>query len=146
MHSVLYSYSFEGVLTTIYGFDRAELECTEPEKGCTFRDPKQMLKQLDVEDAKFYIDFAILLAFFLFLRIACYLVLRWRVKVHWLWSSSGSPAARQVFPELGRILMKAVDKTAERKRPTRHAAIHFLTGWCSILFNTVKVGSFNFQD
>lgn len=78
-------YSFEGTLQAIYGFDREPLECdmniTEIHQ-CRFRDPEEVLKELDVDHAKFYIDFGVLCAFFVLLRIACYVVLRWRVKMH----------------------------------------------------------------
>lgn len=71
-------YSFEGTLQAIYGLDRGELDCDE--NHCIFRDGTDVLKEMDVEDAKFYIDFIVLCAFFVVLRGGCYLVLRWRVK------------------------------------------------------------------
>lgn len=83
-------YAFEGVLQAIYGFDREQLECKlkdnsslEEQQLCHLnKSPKKILEQLDVEDAKFYMDFTWLCVFFIVLRIACYIVLRWRVKVH----------------------------------------------------------------
>lgn len=80
-------YSFEGVLQAIYGFDRDLLECnnstgTATAEQCLFQDPKALLTKLSVDNAKFYVDFVVLCSFFVFLRIACYLVLRWRVRVH----------------------------------------------------------------
>lgn len=76
-------YAFEGVLQAVYGFDREPLDCEEDNKRlCMFRDGEDVLKELDVEDAKFYIDFIVLCLFFVILRFGCYLVLRWRVKVH----------------------------------------------------------------
>ena len=83
-------YSFEGVLQAIYGFDREQLECKEEDivicganvPMCMFQNAEDVLKKLDVEDAKFYLDFIILCIFFVILRAACYLVLRWRAKVH----------------------------------------------------------------
>lgn len=71
-------YSFEGVLQAIYGFDRDTLECEK--QPCYFSKPEEILQQMDVQDAKFYIDFIVLCAFFVILRIGCYFVLRWRVK------------------------------------------------------------------
>lgn len=76
-------FSFEGVLQAIYGFDRDELECgCNNPMECLFVDPKTVLRGLDVEDAKFHLDLIILCAFFAVLRVACYLVLRWRVRIH----------------------------------------------------------------
>ncbi|XP_069115783.1 ATP-binding cassette sub-family G member 1-like [Argopecten irradians] len=71
-------FSFEGVLQAIYGNDRESLDCDKEQ--CMFNMPEQILKEMDVEEAKFYIDFIVLCVFFVILRIGCYFVLRWRVK------------------------------------------------------------------
>lgn len=41
-----------------------------------------MIKELDVEDAKFYVDLIVMCVFFVVLRLGCYIVLRWRARVH----------------------------------------------------------------
>ncbi|KAL5020265.1 hypothetical protein ScPMuIL_003157 [Solemya velum] len=71
-------YSFEGVLQCIYGYDRTSLECDN--NHCIFKNPEDILREMDMENAKFHIDFIILCIFFVILRIGCYLVLRWRIK------------------------------------------------------------------
>jgi len=82
-------FAFEGVIQAIYGYDRDPLECEHESDDiqmqmqmCIFQEPSKMIKELDVENAKFYVDLIVLLAFFVLLRIVCYLVLRWRVRVH----------------------------------------------------------------
>ncbi|XP_061448421.1 ATP-binding cassette sub-family G member 4 isoform X2 [Rhineura floridana] len=71
-------YGFEGVILTIYSLERDELECKVPD--CPFKDPIKILKQLDVEEAKLYLDFLILGIFFVVLRLLAYLTLKYKVK------------------------------------------------------------------
>ncbi|KAL3886952.1 hypothetical protein ACJMK2_026908 [Sinanodonta woodiana] len=71
-------YSFEGVLQAIYGFDRENLVCDQ--QFCNYKKAKDILSTMDVENAKFHVDFIVLCVYFVILRVSCYFVLRWRVK------------------------------------------------------------------
>nr|XP_002129068.1 ATP-binding cassette sub-family G member 4 isoform X1 [Ciona intestinalis] len=74
-------YGFEGILVSIYGLNRTELQCNNDRGiGCQFRDTSRVLQEMDVEESNLALDFVILGIFFFGLRFLAYLVLRLRVK------------------------------------------------------------------
>ncbi|XP_018336697.1 ATP-binding cassette sub-family G member 4 isoform X2 [Agrilus planipennis] len=72
-------YSFEGILISIYGLNRAKLECND--LYCHFKYPTKFLSQMSMNDDldSYLIDVSILGGLFVLLRVCAYFVLRIKV-------------------------------------------------------------------
>lgn len=72
-------YSFEGMLISIYGLDRAILDCQDV--FCYYKYPKKILKMLSMNDGldTYFIDVAVLSGIFVLLRVCAYFVLRLKI-------------------------------------------------------------------
>ncbi|KAM0736707.1 ATP-binding cassette subfamily G member 4 [Formica fusca] len=71
-------YAFEGVMTAIYGYDRAKLECSVD--YCHFAIPEKLLAELDMEHVNYWYNITILILMCITLDIVAYIILNIRVK------------------------------------------------------------------
>ncbi|XP_037085411.1 ATP-binding cassette sub-family G member 1-like [Pollicipes pollicipes] len=72
-------YSFQGLMLSVYGFGREDMHCSLP--YCHFRSPEKFLKEMDMLDADYWTDVAVLCAMTVCLRLIGYFVLRWKLKM-----------------------------------------------------------------
>lgn len=72
-------YGFEGAMLSVYGYGREKLHCSEA--YCHFRTPSLFLKEMTMDQANFWVDVGALSAFFVFIRVISYLVLRFKLKM-----------------------------------------------------------------
>ena len=71
-------YYFEGTMVSIYGYNRSVLLCNQA--YCQFKDPDKFLKELDLDDNVYWMDFWILILYNIVLRLVSYFVLRWKLR------------------------------------------------------------------
>jgi len=72
-------YSFQGLMLSVYGFDREDMHCSLP--FCHFRSPSKFLKEMDMLGASYWEAAAVLCGMTVGLRLIGYFVLRWKLKM-----------------------------------------------------------------
>lgn len=72
-------YGLEGLVSAIYGNNRAPMRCPEQEMYCQLREPRALLKEVGMEDVDYWVDIAALAATLLIFKIICYVLLRKRL-------------------------------------------------------------------
>ncbi|XP_045029361.1 ATP-binding cassette sub-family G member 1 isoform X2 [Daphnia magna] len=73
-----FRYAFAGSMLSIYGGERAPLTCSQP--YCHFRYAQKFLEQFDLAQSSYYLSVVGLLVFFFVIRVAGYVVLRFKLR------------------------------------------------------------------
>ncbi len=73
-----FRYAFQGSMVATYGFDRPPLTCSQA--YCHFRYAQKFLEQFDLGQSSYYMSVVGLLIFFILIRVAGYIVLRFKLR------------------------------------------------------------------
>ncbi|XP_046639058.1 ATP-binding cassette sub-family G member 1-like [Daphnia pulicaria] len=73
-----FRYAFQGSMVATYGFDRPPLTCSQA--YCHFRYAQKFLEQFDLGQSSYYMSVVGLLIFFILIRVAGYVVLRFKLR------------------------------------------------------------------
>lgn len=71
-------YGFEGCMLSVYGFGREDLDCSQ--EYCYFRSPTKFLQFFEMQNSLYWVDFVVLVVYYLVVRFLTYFVLRWKLK------------------------------------------------------------------
>ena len=71
-----YRFCYDGIVTSVYSYDRPKLECPEDVLYCHLSNPENILKQLGVSGDSYWIDFGVLLLELVFIRFVAYCTLK----------------------------------------------------------------------
>lgn len=69
-------YALDGLIQSVYGFNREKLPCPKTEMYCHYRTPETLLTELAMTDGKYWVDAVVLLMNFVVLRIIGYCTLK----------------------------------------------------------------------
>ncbi|XP_043285776.1 ABC transporter G family member 3-like [Venturia canescens] len=78
-HTSFLKYGFEGVMTTIYGFNRKKLACSEI--YCHFAAPQKLMNELDMKNIDYWYSIYILVGLYIFLDLVAFAALRLKLKI-----------------------------------------------------------------
>ncbi|KAJ9584324.1 hypothetical protein L9F63_021324, partial [Diploptera punctata] len=82
-HISYLKYGLDGVLISIYSYEREELECSID--YCHFTSPKKFLETLDMGNGSYWFNVFILSIMFLLFRLLSYFILLYRLKNRTFW-------------------------------------------------------------
>jgi hypothetical protein len=71
-----YGFCFDGIITSLYGYDRPKLECPDDVVYCHLSSPDSILQELGVSGDSYWTDFAVLLLVLVCVRFVAYCTLK----------------------------------------------------------------------
>ncbi|XP_066601780.1 ATP-binding cassette sub-family G member 1-like [Prorops nasuta] len=77
-HTSFMKYGFEGMIMSIYGYDREKLHCSQV--YCHFASPKILLKTVNMQEASYWYSLAILISLYIGLDLVTFAALKIRLK------------------------------------------------------------------
>nr|CAD7571898.1 unnamed protein product [Timema californicum] len=79
MHLSYIRYGLEGLVLSLFGYDRARSNCPKAEVYCHFSDPRVLLQDMGMENCEYWIDLIGLAVSFVVAKSVAYVFLRWRL-------------------------------------------------------------------
>lgn len=75
-----FRYAFEGLMITIYGYERGPLECPPPHSYCHYRYPQRIFQELSMHEKNFVSDIVMLVVFVVVFFAFGYIGLKRRIR------------------------------------------------------------------
>jgi hypothetical protein len=72
-------HALEGIITSIYGFNRNDMICPPDEKFCPYKKPEFLLKIMGFEDLNINVSILALILFYLFFNVTALLLIKNRL-------------------------------------------------------------------
>ena len=73
-------YGYEGLIVSVYGYDREPLECPPDKTYCHYRFPRRIMEELSMDENHYLFDVAMLVVFIIVFFVLAYLGLLRKVK------------------------------------------------------------------
>jgi ABC-type multidrug transport system permease subunit len=71
-----YRFCYDGMVTSVYSYNRPKLECPEEVMYCHLSSPEYILKEMGIRGDSYWIDFGVLLVVFVCIRFVAYCALK----------------------------------------------------------------------
>jgi hypothetical protein len=71
-----FRFCFDGMITSVYSYNRTKIECPEDVTYCHLSSPEYILKLTGISGDSYWIDFGVLLFVYVFIRFVAYCTLK----------------------------------------------------------------------